>query len=200
MSSNGHFSDHAKSNSDSSLAVEIPRKSGAPTNKAQRSNNGNPSMKSFLGAAALQSSKSKPREELPTIRSSGNSSTNPSSRNPRRNPPTKILEQARSNGGRPRTLNVRGLSSEFQSSSTRTVAPTKKSTTRKKIVWIPCPVFVVSLECQSFFFFVCEILVAVDRKEMFCLSFALWFTHSVVVTRSDWLNFGVLRLSIKFFT
>ena len=134
MSSNGHFSDHAKSNSDSSLAVEIPRKSEAPTNKAQRSNNGNPSMKSFLGAAALQSSKSKPREELPTIRSSGNSSTNPSSRNPRRNPPTKILEQARSNGGRPRTLNVRGLSSEFQSSSTRTVAPTKKSTTRKKIV------------------------------------------------------------------
>lgn len=134
MSSNGHFSDHAKSNTDSSLAAEIPRKSGAPTNKAQRSNNGNPSMKSFLGAAALQSSKSKPREELPTIRSSGNSSTNPSSRNPRRNPPTKILEQARSNGGRPRTLNVRGLSSEFQSSSTRTVAPTKKSTTRKKIV------------------------------------------------------------------
>ena len=192
MSSNGHFSDHAKSYSDSSLAVEIPRKSGAPSNKAQRSNNGNPSTKSFLGAAALQTSKSKPREALPPIRCSGNSSTNPSSPNPRRNPPTKILEPAPSNGGRLRT-------SEFQSSSARTVATRKKSTTRKKIAWISCPVFVVSFECQSFFF-LCEILVAVDRKEIFCLSFALWFTHSVVFTWSDWLNFGVLRLSIKFFT
>jgi len=133
ISSNGHFTDHVKY-SDASVAVEIPRKSGAPSNKAQRSNNGNPSMKSFLGAPALQTSKSKPREALRPIRSSGNSSTNPSSPNPRRNPPTKILEPARSNGGRLRTLNVRGPSSEFQSSSTRTVAPTKKSTTRKKIV------------------------------------------------------------------
>jgi len=133
ISSNGHFSDYVKSYSDSSLAVEIPRKSGAPSNKAQRSNNGNPSMKSFLGAPALQSSKSKPRKELPPIRSSGNSSTNPSFPNPRRNLQTKILEPARSNGGRPRTLNVRGSSSDFQSSSARTVAPTKKSTTRKKI-------------------------------------------------------------------